>query len=98
MCRAARQVLVSVNPYRFVHVQLALQEEKLRLEEEALYAAQREAARAARQRKLLEVRGRPQRTPGLPLLVLSDFPARINSSLVSRGCTYTYMLRNLKGR
>ncbi|XP_041512581.1 AP-1 complex-associated regulatory protein isoform X3 [Microtus oregoni] len=34
--------------------ELALQEEKLRLEEEALYAAQREAARAARQRKLLE--------------------------------------------
>lgn len=55
--RAARQVLVSVNPYCFVHVQLALQEEKLKLEEEALYAAQREAARAARQRKLLEVRG-----------------------------------------
>ncbi|XP_055972690.1 AP-1 complex-associated regulatory protein isoform X1 [Sorex fumeus] len=34
--------------------ELALQEEKLRLEEEALYAAQREAARAAKQRKLLE--------------------------------------------
>jgi hypothetical protein len=66
--RAARQVLVSVNPYRFVRAQLALQEEKLRLEEEALYAAQREAARAARQRKLLEVRGdRPQRTAGLLL-------------------------------
>ncbi|NXJ57526.1 AP1AR protein, partial [Spizaetus tyrannus] len=41
--------------------ELALQEEKLRLEEEALYAAQREAARAAKQKKLLEVRGkRPQ--------------------------------------
>ncbi|XP_053559527.1 AP-1 complex-associated regulatory protein isoform X1 [Bombina bombina] len=34
--------------------ELALQEEKLRLEEEALYAAQREAARAAKQRKILE--------------------------------------------
>uniref|UniRef100_A0A2K6MKE9 AP-1 complex-associated regulatory protein n=1 Tax=Rhinopithecus bieti TaxID=61621 RepID=A0A2K6MKE9_RHIBE len=34
--------------------ELALQEGKLRLEEEALYAAQREAARAAKQRKLLE--------------------------------------------
>uniref|UniRef100_A0A8C9API6 Adaptor related protein complex 1 associated regulatory protein n=1 Tax=Prolemur simus TaxID=1328070 RepID=A0A8C9API6_PROSS len=34
--------------------ELALQEEKLRLEEEALYAAQRDAARAAKQRKLLE--------------------------------------------
>ncbi|CAH2329996.1 AP-1 complex-associated regulatory isoform X1, partial [Pelobates cultripes] len=34
--------------------ELALQEEKLKLEEEALYAAQREAARAATKRKLLE--------------------------------------------
>lgn len=34
--------------------ELALQEEKLRLEEEALYAAQREAARAAKQKRLLE--------------------------------------------
>ncbi|XP_044536522.1 AP-1 complex-associated regulatory protein isoform X1 [Gracilinanus agilis] len=34
--------------------ELALQEEKLKLEEEALYAAQREAARAAKQRKFLE--------------------------------------------
>ncbi|XP_068781246.1 AP-1 complex-associated regulatory protein-like [Struthio camelus] len=41
--------------------ELALQEEKLRIEEEALYAAQCEAARAAKQEKLLEVRGkRPQ--------------------------------------
>ncbi|KAL6059651.1 hypothetical protein STEG23_037116 [Scotinomys teguina] len=39
---------------RRIQRELALQEEKLRLEEEALYAAQREAARAARQRKLLE--------------------------------------------
>lgn len=38
-------------------MQLALQEEKLRLEEEALYAAQREAARAVKQKKILEVRG-----------------------------------------
>ncbi|XP_019470314.1 AP-1 complex-associated regulatory protein-like isoform X2 [Meleagris gallopavo] len=36
--------------------ELALQEEKLRIEEEALYAAQREAARAAKQKKLLECR------------------------------------------
>ncbi|KAF1513792.1 AP-1 complex-associated regulatory protein, partial [Eudyptula albosignata] len=36
--------------------ELALQEEKLRIEEEALYAAQREAARAAKQKKLLEQR------------------------------------------
>lgn len=50
-----------VNHYYFVHIQLALQEEKLRIEEEAFYAAQREAARAAKQKKLLEVRGkRPQ--------------------------------------
>ncbi|KAM4709717.1 AP-1 complex-associated regulatory protein isoform 1-T1 [Discoglossus pictus] len=34
--------------------ELALQEEKLKLEEEALYAAQREAARGVKQRKLLE--------------------------------------------
>lgn len=35
-----------------IQKELALQEEKLRLEEEALYAAQREAARAAKQRAL----------------------------------------------
>ncbi|XP_040274296.1 AP-1 complex-associated regulatory protein [Bufo bufo] len=34
--------------------ELALQEEKLKLEEEALYTAQREAARAAKQQKILE--------------------------------------------
>ncbi|XP_068137483.1 AP-1 complex-associated regulatory protein isoform X2 [Hyperolius riggenbachi] len=34
--------------------ELALQEEKLKLEEEAKYAAQREAARAAKQKKILE--------------------------------------------
>ncbi|XP_056420754.1 AP-1 complex-associated regulatory protein isoform X1 [Hyla sarda] len=34
--------------------ELALQEKKLRLEEEAIYAAQREAARAAKQKKILE--------------------------------------------
>lgn len=45
-----------VNPYCFVCIQLAIQEEKLRIEEETLYAAQREAARAAKQRK--EVRGK----------------------------------------
>ncbi|XP_016000341.1 AP-1 complex-associated regulatory protein isoform X1 [Rousettus aegyptiacus] len=37
-----------------IQMELALQEEKLRLEEEASYAAQREAARAAKQRKLAE--------------------------------------------
>ncbi|XP_029452061.1 AP-1 complex-associated regulatory protein isoform X2 [Rhinatrema bivittatum] len=37
-----------------LQAELASQEEKLRLEEEALYAAQREAARAAKQKKLLE--------------------------------------------
>ncbi|XP_030046713.1 AP-1 complex-associated regulatory protein [Microcaecilia unicolor] len=37
-----------------LQAELASQEEKLRLEEEALYAAQREAARATKQRKLLE--------------------------------------------
>ncbi|XP_062476825.1 AP-1 complex-associated regulatory protein isoform X1 [Pezoporus occidentalis] len=39
-----------------LQAELALEEEKLRLEEEALYAAQREAARAAKQKKLLEQR------------------------------------------
>lgn len=83
--------------------ELALQEEKLRLEEEALYAAQREAARAARQRKLLEVRGQPQRTPGF-LLSLSPLTAPLGTSsysqcsLFSRGCTYAYILWNPKGR
>ncbi|KAK1175003.1 AP-1 complex-associated regulatory protein-like isoform X1 [Acipenser oxyrinchus oxyrinchus] len=37
-----------------LHSELAAQEEKLRIEEEAFYAAQREAARAAIQSKLLE--------------------------------------------
>ncbi|XP_036167410.1 AP-1 complex-associated regulatory protein isoform X2 [Myotis myotis] len=45
-----------------IQKELALQEEKLRLEEEAVYAAQREAARAAKQRKLLEER--PGAVPG----------------------------------
>ncbi|XP_044284229.1 AP-1 complex-associated regulatory protein isoform X2 [Varanus komodoensis] len=39
-----------------IQAELAIQEEKLRIEEETLYAAQREAARAAKQRKLLEQR------------------------------------------
>ncbi|XP_062991475.1 AP-1 complex-associated regulatory protein [Elgaria multicarinata webbii] len=39
-----------------LQAELAIQEEKLRIEEETLYAAQREAARAAKQRKLLEQR------------------------------------------
>ncbi|XP_054573039.1 AP-1 complex-associated regulatory protein isoform X3 [Eptesicus fuscus] len=37
-----------------IQKELALREEKLRLEEEAVYAAQRQAARAAKQRKPLE--------------------------------------------
>ncbi|XP_066576730.1 AP-1 complex-associated regulatory protein isoform X1 [Amia ocellicauda] len=47
--------------------ELAAQEEKLRIEEEAFYAAQREAARAAKQRKLQEQRfqkGRVKRETG----------------------------------
>jgi hypothetical protein len=83
--RAVRQVLIFVNPYCFVHAQLALQEEKLRLEEEALYAAQREAARAAKQRKLLEVRGKdPNVHQAAFLLIFSHkselglFPPRIS--------------------
>lgn len=40
---------------RKIQRELALREEKLRLEEEALYAAQREAARAAKRRKLSEL-------------------------------------------
>ena len=39
-----------------ISAQLEAQEEKLRLEEEARNAAQREAARLARERKLKEVR------------------------------------------
>ncbi|NXD69134.1 AP1AR protein, partial [Eolophus roseicapillus] len=60
-----------------LQAELALQEEKLRLEEEALYAAQREAARAAKQKKLLEVRGnRPQYISELLFSVTTyaDFP------------------------
>uniref|UniRef100_A0A8D0DRB4 Adaptor related protein complex 1 associated regulatory protein n=1 Tax=Salvator merianae TaxID=96440 RepID=A0A8D0DRB4_SALMN len=37
-----------------IQSELAIQEEKLRIEEETLYAVQREAARAAKQKKLLE--------------------------------------------
>lgn len=39
-----------------ISAQLVAQEEKLRLEEEAIVAAQREAARLAKERKLKEVR------------------------------------------
>lgn len=39
-----------------ISAQLVAEEEKLRLEEEALFAAQREAARLAKERKLKEVR------------------------------------------
>lgn len=51
-------------------LQLEAQEEKLRLEEEARNAAQREAARLAREHKMKEVRRRralPSATFGLPL-------------------------------
>lgn len=47
---------MSLCLFHFVtSVQLEAQEEKLRLEEEARNAAQREAARLARERKLKEV-------------------------------------------
>ncbi|XP_043917479.1 AP-1 complex-associated regulatory protein isoform X2 [Protopterus annectens] len=39
-----------------LQTELAAEEEKLKIEEEAFYAAQREAARAAKQRKILEQR------------------------------------------
>lgn len=45
-----------LTPFYFIYMQLAAQEEQLRIDEEAFYAAQREAARAAMQKKLLEVR------------------------------------------
>uniref|UniRef100_A0ABM5GJR7 AP-1 complex-associated regulatory protein isoform X1 n=1 Tax=Pogona vitticeps TaxID=103695 RepID=A0ABM5GJR7_9SAUR len=44
--------------------ELAIQEEKLRIEEETLYAAQREAARAAKQKKLLEQQRQQRTTQG----------------------------------
>uniref|UniRef100_M4APA2 Adaptor related protein complex 1 associated regulatory protein n=1 Tax=Xiphophorus maculatus TaxID=8083 RepID=M4APA2_XIPMA len=47
-----KQVLIDQN----LRVELEAQEEKLRLEEEARNAAQREAARVARERKMKEVR------------------------------------------
>ncbi len=39
-----------------ISAQLVAEEEKLRLEEEAVFAAQREAARLAKEQKLKEVR------------------------------------------
>lgn len=58
-------------------LQLEAQEEKLRLEEEARNAAQREAARLARERKVKEVRRQAERS--LPP-VCSDFPEINNFS------------------
>lgn len=61
-----------VNHYYFVHIQLAIQEEKLRIEEETLYAVQRERARAAKQRKFLEVRGKDPKIYVLECLFISS--------------------------
>ncbi|XP_028598808.2 AP-1 complex-associated regulatory protein isoform X1 [Podarcis muralis] len=64
--------------------ELAKQEEKLRIEEETLYAAQREAARAAKQRKLLE-RQRLQRAQvasngdGLSSVTEEDFDSYLRN-------------------
>lgn len=47
---------VTVPVFVVISAQLVAQEEKLRLEEEAIVAAQRMAARLAKERKLKEVR------------------------------------------
>ncbi|KAJ7411916.1 AP-1 complex-associated regulatory protein [Pitangus sulphuratus] len=57
--------------------ELALQEEKLRLEEEALYAAQREAARAAKQKKLLEQRRQQRITQRAHAVNNGEFPSSV---------------------
>ncbi|NWZ84971.1 AP1AR protein, partial [Poecile atricapillus] len=57
--------------------ELALQEEKLRLEEEALYAAQREAARAAKQKKLLEQRRQHRITQRAHAVNNGDFQSSV---------------------
>lgn len=46
-------------PLFVISAQLVAQEEKLRLEEEAIVTAQRKAARLAKERKLKEVRRPP---------------------------------------
>uniref|UniRef100_A0A2D4LQ13 Uncharacterized protein n=1 Tax=Micrurus spixii TaxID=129469 RepID=A0A2D4LQ13_9SAUR len=51
--------------------ELAIQEEKLRIEEETLYAVQRERARAAKQRKF-EVRGKDPKIYVLECLFISS--------------------------
>ena len=87
-----------------IQKELALQEEKLRLEEEALYAAQREAARAAKQRKLLEVRGRDPSVYLGPLFSwfsLTDlsrdiFPPRIKGFLLTMNVFIPILLGILK--
>lgn len=50
-----------------IFAQLVAEEEKLRLEEEAAFAAQREAARLAKERKLKEVRRSRWARPALLL-------------------------------
>ncbi|CAN2388897.1 AP-1 complex-associated regulatory protein, partial [Pristimantis euphronides] len=65
--------------------ELALQEEKLRLEEETLYAAQREAARAAKQKKILEqyrlqwIRQRAQAAKNGESAVAEDFESYLRN-------------------
>lgn len=65
--------------------ELALQEEKLKLEEEALYTAQREAARAAKQKKILEqyrqqwIKQRAQATKNGDSSVPEDFESYLHS-------------------
>ncbi|KAM9329367.1 AP-1 complex-associated regulatory protein [Gastrophryne carolinensis] len=83
---AERQVADDV---RLQH-ELALQEEKLKLQEEAVYAAQREAAKAAKQRKLLEqhrwhwMKQRAQATKNGESSVPEDFESYL------RGVKYQY--------
>ncbi|XP_018425509.1 PREDICTED: AP-1 complex-associated regulatory protein isoform X2 [Nanorana parkeri] len=65
--------------------ELALQEEKLKLEEEALYTAQREAARAAKQKQILEqhhqqwIRQRAQAAKNGDSSVPEDFESYLHS-------------------
>lgn len=56
-----------------ISAQLVAEEEKLRLEEEALFAAQREAARLTKERKLKEVRRWQRERPVLLLQIYEAF-------------------------
>lgn len=56
-----------------ISAQLVAEEEKLRLEEEALFAAQREAARLTKERKLKEVRRWQRARPALLLPIYDAF-------------------------